>query len=309
MRYISPIRHLNIDTNHVDATGNMPKSVLNLAKKRLLAEIDLSPKQTIWQGQTEMSKNDVLKWFDQLAVSGELGFHILIAQDPVLLTFLEQQHLAAGAHFKADLYQDSKFIAFVSPYYQTSFNKVLIDALEKQDEPVVNTLLHYNPILMTGYQSEAAWLKINRYLNDKLEVLQGIIKQNKYDKKYSYIQAKRFYEIDLLLIFNHLPDSFQKFRDDYCIALINLSGFGWNGAKYDFVEKVILASKILECSPNIRRILQTRIEWYEIHLPAIRRSTLTWKQKSVIVFAIVMILLYLYGSIALKSSLYKLFTL
>ncbi len=297
MRYISPIRHLNIDTNQVDAAGNMPKSILNLAKKRLLAEIDLSPQQTIRQGQTEMTKNDVLKWFDQLAISGELGFHILIAQDPVLLAFLEQQHLAAGAHFKADLYKDSKFITFVSPYYQTSFNKVLIDALENQNEPVVNTLLHYNPILMTGYSSEAAWLKINRYLNDKLEFLQGLIKQNHYDKKYSYMQAKRFYEIDLLLIFNHLPDSFQKFRDDYCIALINLSGFGWNGAKYDFVEKVILAAKILDCSPNIRRILQTRIEWYEVHLPAIARSTFTWKQIVLIVLGIGIGLLYLYGSI------------
>jgi hypothetical protein len=305
MRYISPIRHLNIDTKQVDATGNMPKSILNLAKKRLLAEIDLSPKQTIGQGQTEMTKNDVLKWFDQLAVSGELGFHILIAQDSVLLTFLEQQELAAGAHFKADLYKDSKFIAFVSPYYQTSFNKVLMDAIEKQKEPVVNTLLHYNPILMTGYQSEAAWLKINRYLNDQLVVLQDIIKQNHYDKKYSYIQSKRFYEIHFLLILNHLPDSFQKFRDDYCIALINLSGFGWNGAKYDFVEKTILAAKILECSPNIRRILQTRIQWYEANMPAVSRFKWNWKQIALIILGIVVCLLYL----SMKSSLSQMFVL
>jgi hypothetical protein len=66
VRYISPIRHLEIDTSQVDASGNLPKSVLNLTKKRLLAEIDLSPTQTIWIGQTEMTKNDVLKWFEQL---------------------------------------------------------------------------------------------------------------------------------------------------------------------------------------------------------------------------------------------------
>ncbi len=275
MRYISPIRHLEIDTNQVDATGNLPKSVLNLAKKRLLAEIDLSPTQTVWVGQTEMTKNDVLKWFETLTQSGELGFHAMIARDSVLLEFLEKQRLEAGAFFHGDLMEneDDNFISFVSPYYKTSFNKVLVEALEKQQAPLIDTLLHYNPILMTGLDEDSTWLKIHHYVKDKLERFENIVLEIKNKKNYTTNELKQYYDTNMLLSLNHLPDSFQKLRDDYGIALINLSGFSWNSGKYDFAQEVILIAQTLECSPRETRMMQERIKWYEANLPASAQSS------------------------------------
>jgi hypothetical protein len=277
VRYISPIRHLEIDTNQVDASGNLPKSVLNLAKKRLLAELDLSATQTIWIGHAEMTKNDVLKWFEQLTQSGELGFHVLIARDNVFLEFLEKQRLEAGALFSWALYEneDEAFITFVSPYYKTSFNKILMDALEKQRAPLMDTLLHYNPILMTGYDEDSTWLKIQSYVKDKLERFEAIVIEIKNKKNHTTAELKSFYDTDMLLCLNHLPDSFQKLRDDYGIALINLSGFSWNRGKYSFAQEVILVAQTLACSPRETRMMQERIKWYEDNLPASARNTAT----------------------------------
>ncbi|MEY4937105.1 MAG: hypothetical protein RIS64_3464 [Bacteroidota bacterium] len=274
MRYISPIRHLAIDTNQVDATGNMPKSILSLAKKRLLAEIDLSPTQTVWVGSAEMTKNDVLKWFEALTQSGELRFHTLIARDSILLEFLEKQRLEAGAFFNWDLTEkeDDHFISFVSPYYKTSFKKVLVDALEKQQAPLIDTLLHYNPILMTGLDEDSTWLKIHHYVKDKLERFEGIVLEIKSKKNYTIDELKKYYDTDMLLSLNHLPDSFQKLRDDYGVALINLSGFSWNNGKYNFAQEVILIAQTLECSPRETHMIQERIKWYEANFPASARN-------------------------------------
>jgi hypothetical protein len=275
VRYISPIRHLEIDTTQLDTTGNLPKSVLNLAKKRLLAEIDLSQSQTVWVGSTEMTKNDVLKWFEALTQSGEFGFHALIARDKVLLEFLEKQRLEAGAFFNWDLTEneDDNFILFVSPYYKTSFNKVLVEALEKHQAPLIDTLLHYNPILMTGLDEDATWLKIQHYVKDKLDRFEGIVTDIKNKKNYSDEVLKQYYDTDMLLSLNHLPDSFQKLRDDYGVALINLSGFSWNRGKYNFAQEVILIAQTLECSPRETRMIRERIQWYEANLPASARNS------------------------------------
>jgi hypothetical protein len=280
VRYISPIRHLEIDTNQVDATGNLPKSVLNLAKKRLLAEIDLSQTQTVWVGSIEMTKNDVLKWFEALTQSGEFGFHVLIARDGILLDFLEKQHLEAGERFNWYYYQDEKanfkninFISFISLYYKTSFNKILIDALEKQNERLVDTLLNQNPVLMTGFDEDSTWLKIQHYVKDKLERFEGVVIDIKNKKNYTTDELKQYYDTDMLLCLNHLPDSFQKLRDDYGVALINLSGFSWNRSKYAFAQEVILIAQTLECSPRETHMIQERIKWYEVNLPASAQNT------------------------------------
>jgi hypothetical protein len=57
-------------------------------------------------------------------------------------------------------------------------------------------------------------------------------------------------------------------RDDYGVALINLSGFSWNRGKYDFAQEVILTAQTLACSPREMQMIQERIKWYEVNLPA-----------------------------------------
>ncbi|MEN9612964.1 MAG: hypothetical protein RLZZ628_3778 [Bacteroidota bacterium] len=202
-----------------------------------------------------------------------MGFHAIIARDSILLEFLEKQRLQAGAFFSWDLYEneDENFITFVSPYYKTSFNKILVEALEKQQAPLIDTLLHYNPILMTGYDEDSAWLKIQSYVKDKLERFEALVIEIKNKKNYTTNELKSFYDTDMLLSLNHLPDSFQKLRDDYGIALINLSGFSWNRGQYSFAQEVILIAQTLACSPRETRMIQERIKWYEDNLPASAR--------------------------------------
>ncbi|MEY4904292.1 MAG: hypothetical protein RLZZ292_2107, partial [Bacteroidota bacterium] len=53
MTYTSPFRLLDLG-----AGATLDKSVLNLAKKKILAELDLSSSQTIVLAGQEMTKND-----------------------------------------------------------------------------------------------------------------------------------------------------------------------------------------------------------------------------------------------------------
>jgi hypothetical protein len=149
---------------------------------------------------------------------------------------------------------------------------VLVDALEKQQAPLIDTLLHYNPILMTGFDEDSTWVKIHHYVKDKLERFENIVLEIKNKKTYTIDELKKYYDTDMLLSLNHLPDSFQKLRDDYGVALINLSGFSWNNGKYNFAEEVILLAQTLECSPRETQMIQERIKWYEANFPASARG-------------------------------------
>ena len=73
MRYVSPFQELGIEID-----GNLDKENLNLAKKRLLAELDLSDSSTILRGSVEMTKNDIITQFDKLASVKNWDFHRLI---------------------------------------------------------------------------------------------------------------------------------------------------------------------------------------------------------------------------------------
>ncbi|MDZ7880230.1 MAG: hypothetical protein U5L45_21315 [Saprospiraceae bacterium] len=89
MHYISPFRSLGIsDFDAID------KNTLNLAKKKLLAEIDLSPTNTIIREGQELSKDTIIKTFDKLTQVNNWETHRAIAKDLPLLAFLENQTFA-----------------------------------------------------------------------------------------------------------------------------------------------------------------------------------------------------------------------
>jgi hypothetical protein len=127
--------------------------------------------------------------------------------------------------------------------------------------------------LMTGFDEDSTWLKIQHYVKDKLERFEGVVIDIKNKKNYTTDELKQYYDTDMLLSLNHLPDSFQKLRDDYGVALINLSGFSWNRGKYAFAQEVILTAQTLECSPRETHMIQERIKWYEVNLPASAQNT------------------------------------
>jgi hypothetical protein len=94
MYYISPFHSLGI--SDFDITD---KTSLNLVKKKFLAEIELSPTNTIIKGHQELTKDAVLKTFDNLSQMGNWEAHRAIAKTLPFWLFWKIRHFQKTRYF------------------------------------------------------------------------------------------------------------------------------------------------------------------------------------------------------------------
>ncbi len=164
MQYISPFQELGIE-----ADGNFDKSTLNLAKKRLLAELDLSEKPTILRGSLELTKNDIIQQFDKLAALKNWDFHRLIAADKALLDFLQHKYWKywiINNGLKAEpQYNDKAFVEFVSPYFLISYKSLIIKSLSNPNPQQLDSILKITPRLLTDDDHDDAWFSVESFLD------------------------------------------------------------------------------------------------------------------------------------------------
>ncbi|MBS1563993.1 MAG: hypothetical protein JST39_06365 [Bacteroidetes bacterium] len=117
MQYISPFHFILVTSE-----DGIDRQELLLAKKKLLAELELSDRQTIMVNGREFSKHDIISFFDELRESRDIAWHFAVYKDKALLRFLEEQLLETSTSFLPNpLYNDEAFINWISPYYATAF--------------------------------------------------------------------------------------------------------------------------------------------------------------------------------------------
>jgi hypothetical protein len=260
-QYYSTYTHLGIE----DDIETLDKQSLNLAKKKLLAEIDLSPTQTILRGRKEMTKDDVLKAFDALPNDEQWHFHRLISQDSRLLAFLEDNRLERGDKIESKSeYENTDFINFVSPYYAYSFLKVILECLEKRQPNRMDTLVYDNPFLMTDQDVEFVWSKVEQFLNDKIETLELMTEQIKKSIKFSDKEVIGFHTLSMMECLNLLPkDDFDWIRDRYAIAMYNFSANTWNAGLHYRAIDFVRQAQMLVLSNRERRLIDERVVFFE----------------------------------------------
>ncbi len=261
MQYISPFHSLGIE----DDIETLDKQSLNLAKKKLLAEIDLSPTYTILRGRKEMTKDDVLKAFDVLPNINQWRFHRVITQSPLLLALLENNILERGIKIepKPD-YDDTDFINFVSPYYAHSFLKIILECLEKRQPNRMDTLVYDTPFLMTDQDAEFVWSKVEQFLNDKIETLELMTEQLKKSIKFTDKEVIGFHTISMMECLNLLPkDDFDWIRDRYALAMYNFSANSWNAGLHYRAMDFVRQAQTLVLSDHERQLIDERIAFFE----------------------------------------------
>ncbi len=272
MPYHSPL-HLFADLNLPIDGSTLDKQALSLARKMLLAEIDLSSTQSIKRGSVELSKNDVLNLFEDLKNNGNLSYHQAIFQDHALLHFLEQFKLEipAGKVSLSDmyssktsnytrfaenaLYKESSFLTFVSPFFREAYQTIIQRAIEKQDRNTM-MLVSKNARFMTSSEEYQAFSRIMQQLKGKEDIadeLQTRIETGQVytSKEVSFCSSANF--IDCL---NFLPDTFESFRDIYSVSLINIGVVLHNRKRYDLAQSVISNAHQLKVSSHYRSQLE-----------------------------------------------------
>jgi hypothetical protein len=268
MRYVSPFQELGIE-----ADGNLDKSDLNLAKKRLLAELDLSSKSTILRGAIEMTKDDIIKQFDKLNLIQNWDFHRLVLADNSLLEFVRDGHWHAKKHLRTEAkYDKPEFIEFISPYFFRSYKSLIIKYVASGNSYNLRTVLNITPRLLTESDHDDVWIAVESFLdgwkNDLDEIAENVKEGQEYaDKVLIPYHGKSFIEC-----LNLLPDDFTYFRDDYASSLFNLSAYSWNQNKHYRAAHLVKNARLLDISDDTATMIDERIAWFDAELKRINSS-------------------------------------
>ncbi len=159
MRYLSP-RLLFGDA----LPSPLDRKTVQRERKKWLAELELSGGELLELKGHSFSKSELIDYFETLQQESIAAWHVAIADDPVLLTFLEDGIMDKGTSFKdASLYEDPSFLAWISPYFYTSFTQFAADCFEHTDETSMQAILA-NSLLMTEADKERAWTFISNIL-------------------------------------------------------------------------------------------------------------------------------------------------
>ena len=228
MRYVSPFQELGIT-----ADGNLDKSDLNLAKKRLLAELDLSSKPTILRGSVEMTKNDIINQFDKLNSIKNWDFHRLVLADKSLLEFVQNRKWEAKNNLlKEPKYDNPEFVEFISPYFFESYKSLIIKNIAERNAYNLKAILNISPRLLTEEDHDNVWFSVESFLNGWKDNLDEIAENVQNGRVYDDNALIPFHGKSFIECLNLLPDEFTYFRDDYATSLFNLSANSWNKNKH-----------------------------------------------------------------------------
>jgi hypothetical protein len=273
IRYASPFKQLGID-NDLETQN---KASLNLAKKKLLAEIELSNTHSILRGKREMTKDDVLKAFDNITEVENWDYHRLIAKDPILLRFLEESKMERDEKFlNAPEYRDVDFINFISPYFSYSYAQLVILCLEKRQPNRLDNLVYNNAFLAVESDAEEIWGEVEHFLNKKIETLEEMADQVERGAQFTDTEIIGFHAIGTIECLNLLPKGdFDWVRDRYAIALYNFSANTWNKKNHYRAVDMAKHAQMLVLSDYERNLVDERVEFFEVEMEKANGSITT----------------------------------
>jgi len=215
MNYLNPL--LIFGNNY-----SLDSKTLQRERKRLMAELELSGGDALILNGRSFTRNELIGYFEELQQENTAAWHQAIAEDPILLRFLQEATIKAGARFKnADLYDDPAFIAWVTPYFQTAFNNLVTDAFQRRDESGVRALLDNRP-LVTPEGQEQCWLFVTGILEKNIALFDNY--HGRGQKNAAPImpinEIFAFLSHGYLEVIKQLPDSrFARLKDRYAFSI------------------------------------------------------------------------------------------
>jgi hypothetical protein len=251
----------------IDISQNIDKQTLTLAKKKFLAEAELSESQTVMLHGQEMTKNDILNLFDEWSAIDDWNFHYDIAKDAALLYFLEgNAYSKNGTRFKKnhfESYKNTDIIERLSPFFATAYQNFVIISIKKHAyEDLAIFYLEAPFLIINESNKKSANLKIRQFLEREETKLEEIIEQVKKKQKVDYQIIRTYYcNKSLLWSLNQLPaESFAWLRDSYGITLYNLAGAFWNVKENFNAYEVIDSLSYLDNSEKVQAAISKRKE-------------------------------------------------
>jgi hypothetical protein len=228
MPYVSPLKLLRSYKLPIEL--KLDKDTLRIARQALLAEIDLSPRQSVLLGEKEMGRNDILQLFDTLQAADSWPYHEAIHLDEPLLDFLTEYKIPVKPIAQNPLYNESGFISFLSPFYPEVFANGFLQVLKKPSFERLNALFQLPAAWNTGDNNRQSEVIIKQHLRRMLTQLEQLVAP--YKGKTGIIFKKKlvepYYDPQLVDALNRLPDSYTEIRQHYGLLLIEVAYIMWN---------------------------------------------------------------------------------
>jgi hypothetical protein len=262
--YLSPLYFLPQGTG----LGDLHSDQILLAKKKLLAETELSPDKTIVLNKMVCTRNDVLNLFDKLIDHGEeLNYHFAIFRNKILLEFLENRFVAVlPVSLESDLKNDPGFIDFISPYFEKVYTPLFIKCIKQHRIVVISTLMANSYLMNYADRNrpyKAAYNLINKYTEQIINHTQKIKAQIRINlfypfsifnllnflipKNYKISEFKQYYDSTFIAVLNVLPEQFDDLRTEYCRVVMNM-GIGLQRHDLKLALKILKNISSLKCS-------------------------------------------------------------
>lgn len=265
MRYLSPTSLFDCPVASLS-----DKKTLILQRKKLLAELELSVDDYITIQNHQLSKSDILEYVETLQDETTLSNHTIVAEDKMLLAFLEATPLPADAVFAENIpLDDNAFLEWISPYFYAAFIRTITEYLQTNDKARLKTLLQ-NPLLMTEYDRERAWIQLAGILENHVCKVEHYYKQIKQTPGIISIdQAYRLIaEFDVGMIFILPQGPFSRVRDKYAFIIMQISIAVFNHNKRSRsipLKWMETAKKIAVSEAYVRQIVEKTQEMRKLH--------------------------------------------
>jgi hypothetical protein len=166
MPFINPIEILELqgaDIAAIDAT------TIKKAKRKLIADIDLSDDGQLHYNEQKLSRSDCEKAVDDLDNQDhkEYYFQLATAIKP-LNNYLVSGEESFFAHFKYEsIYQIPDFIQFINPYFAQQFDHSLVNAFKKDDSSLIRAILR-TQMLVNSSLLAIAFKSLNAEIQNRI---------------------------------------------------------------------------------------------------------------------------------------------
>ncbi len=178
MQYINPYKLLGIATENC---SEVDTTIINKAKRKLIAEIELSDTKTISHLGADVNKADCIKIIDDLDSKSRREFHLFILQNKQLYNFLTSRDLTFFTQFKFEsIYKDKEFLDFISPFFSEQYDQALFINFKKNSTHNLKSIFSVKPITNSEYSEKCykATYSFLREINNEIEKINKDIENN-----------------------------------------------------------------------------------------------------------------------------------
>jgi hypothetical protein len=192
----------------------------------------------------------------------------LVAEDPVLLVFLETAHIGRKEKFLDNpAYGDEQFINWISPYFCYAFISFMNACFLDPDEDGLTALLK-NKLLMTQADTEKGWQAVTKIVMGSISTMEEYYKATNIIK---LSKVKDLMEFRYIRLIQLLPNArFGPVKDKYAFSILQVCVYTFNRDRRtgNYVSTWLENAQLLAASEDvIKQIAKKREELEAVLIP------------------------------------------